>query len=159
PVRDSAPGHARRRHADARRVPVRDAGLSAAMARPLRIVLALETSGPGGAENVVVRLARALRERGDEPIVATERPAGMTERAGELGIPVWIVPQRARIDLAWIFRFAVRLRRAGVDLLHTHEFVMNTFGGAAALIARIPALSTIHGRNWVTDRPRRTLAY
>jgi hypothetical protein len=42
----------------------------------LRVVLALESSGPGGAENVVVRLARALRELGDEPIVATMKPAG-----------------------------------------------------------------------------------
>jgi len=35
-------------------------GDAATAARPLRILLALESSGPGGAENMVVTLARAL---------------------------------------------------------------------------------------------------
>jgi glycosyltransferase involved in cell wall biosynthesis len=125
----------------------------------LRVVLALESSGPGGAENVVLRLARALRDRGDEPIVATLQPGWMTERAEALGVPVWIAPQRPGVDLLWVFRFARALRRSRVDVLHSHEFAMNTFGGAAALLARIPAVSTIHGRNWVTGHPRRGLAY
>jgi glycosyltransferase involved in cell wall biosynthesis len=125
----------------------------------LRVVLALESSGPGGAENVVVRLARALRERGDEPIVATMKPGWMTERAEALGIPVWIVPQRPGFDYAWVLRFARDLRRARVDVLHSHEFAMNTFGSAAALLARVPAVSTIHGRNWVAGEARRGLAY
>ena len=124
-----------------------------------RIVLALESSGPGGAENVVLRLADALQARGDHPIVATLQSGWMTERAQARGIPVWIVPQRPGIDLAWVVRFAARLRRARVDVLHTHEFAMNAFGGAAAQLARIPALSTIHGRHWVADRPRRGVAY
>jgi glycosyltransferase involved in cell wall biosynthesis len=130
-----------------------------AVSSPLRIVLALESSGPGGAENVVLRLAQALRERGDAPIVATLQPGWMTERAQAQDLPVWIVPQRSGVDLAWVARFAIRLRREQVDLLHTHEFAMNSFGGAAALLARIPAVSTIHGRHWVADRPRRALAY
>jgi len=125
----------------------------------LRIVLALESSGPGGAENVVLRLAHALRERGDEPIVATLQPGWMTERAEAARIPVWIVPQRSGVDLRWVLHFARKLRRARVDVLHTHEFAMNAFGGAAALLARVPAVSTIHGRHWVTERPRRALAY
>ena len=41
----------------------------------------------------------------------------------------------------------------------TYEFAMNTFGGAAALLARVPAVSTIHGRNWVAGAARRGLAY
>lgn len=129
------------------------------MPTPLRIVLALESSGPGGAENVVLRLARALREQGDQPIVATLQPGWMTERAEALGVPVWIEPQRPGIDMAWVVRLARRLRRERVDVLHSHEFAMNSFGSAAALLARIPAVSTIHGRLWVADRPRRALAY
>ena len=125
----------------------------------LRVVLALESSGPGGAENVVLRHAQALRERGDEPIVATLRAGWMTERAEALGIPVWIMPQRPGLDLAWVVRFARRLRRERIDVLHTHEFTMNTFGGAAALLARVRAVSTIHGRNWATEQPRRVRAY
>ena len=102
------------------------------MVTPLRVVLALESSGPGGAENMVLNLAEALRCRGEEPIVASCRPGWMTERAEASGLPTWIVPQRPGIDLRWVLRFARRLRRERVDILHSHEFGMNTFGGTAA---------------------------
>jgi glycosyltransferase involved in cell wall biosynthesis len=124
-----------------------------------RVVLALESSGPGGAEQMLLHLAAALRRAGEIPILATLRPGWMTERAAAAGIPCWIVPQRAGLDLAWIVRFARRLRRERVAVLHTHEFAMNIFGGVAALLARVPALSTLHGRHWVTARPRRARAY
>jgi glycosyltransferase involved in cell wall biosynthesis len=125
----------------------------------LRVLLAIESSGPGGAEHVVVRLAQALRSAGDEPIVATLRPGWMTERAEAAGIPVWITPQRAGFDLRWIPAFARRMRRERIDVLHSHEFAMNVFGGAAALLAGIPAVSTIHGRAYVSEQPRRVWAY
>jgi hypothetical protein len=59
----------------------------------------------------------------------------MTERAEAERIPVWIAPQRPGFDFAWVLRFARDLRRARVDVLHSHEFAMNTFGSAAALLA------------------------
>ncbi len=127
--------------------------------RSLRIVLALESSGPGGAENMVVSLTIALRELGHDPIVATLREGWMTERAHAAGISVWVMPQRPGLDIAWIIRFARRLRRERIDVLHSHEFAMNIFGGTAALLARVAAVSTIHGKHWIADRKRRALAY
>lgn len=125
----------------------------------LRVVLGIESSGPGGAENVVLRLAEALRRAGDDPIVATLRPGWMTQKAEEAGLRVWLVPQRPGLDLRWVFALARRLRRERIEFFHSHEFAMNVFGGAAALLARVPALSTIHGRHWVSERPRRVWAY
>jgi len=126
---------------------------------PRRIALAIESSGPGGAENMVLRLARALRDAGDEPRVVTLRPGWMTDRAEADGLPVWIVPQREGLDPLWVPRFAARLRRERIDVLHSHEFAMNVFGGAAAWLARVPSVATVHGHAWVTGAPRRTRAY
>lgn len=127
--------------------------------RPRRIALALESSGPGGAENVVLHLAAGLRAAGDEPVVVTMRPGWMTERAEAAGIEVWLAPQRPGLALGWIPRFAARLRRGGIDCLHSHEFAMNVYGGAAARQLGIASVATIHGRHWATGRPRRALAY
>ncbi|MBK7947564.1 MAG: glycosyltransferase family 4 protein [Deltaproteobacteria bacterium] len=125
----------------------------------LRIALALESSGPGGAENMVVQLGLALRDLGHAPIVVTMREGWMTERAAAGGLPVWIEPQRPGLDLGWVVRFARRLTRAKIDVLHSHEFAMNIFGGTAAVLARVPAVSTIHGKHWIADRKRRAIAY
>lgn len=125
----------------------------------LRIALALESSGPGGAENMVVQLGLALRELGHAPIVVTMREGWMTERAAAGGLPVWIEPQRPGLDVGWVVRFARRLARERIDVLHSHEFAMNVFGGAAAVLARVPSVSTIHGKHWIADRKRRAIAY
>lgn len=125
----------------------------------LRVVVALESSGPGGAENMVLELARELRRTGDEAVIATLRPGWMTERAASAGIPVWIAPQRPGLDPLWVPRFAARLRRERIDVLHSHEFAMNVYGGVAALLARIPSVATLHGRSYATEARRRLLAY
>lgn len=124
-----------------------------------RVLLALESSGPGGAENMVLRLAEALREIGDEPIVASMLPGWMTERAEQAGIPVWILPQRPGYDPTWIVSLAKRLRSEQIDVVHTHEFAMNIYAGIAARMLRLPTIATIHGKRWVAERSRRILAY
>lgn len=126
---------------------------------PRRIALALESSGPGGAENVVLRLAEGLRAAGDEAVVVTMQPGWMTERAESAGFEVWLAPQPPGLALGWIPSFARRLRRGGVECLHSHEFAMNVYGGAAALLAGVPSVATVHGRNWATGAPRRAAAY
>lgn len=131
------------------------------MTRPggRRVALAIESSEPGGAENLVVQLADRLRERGHHPEIVTLEPGWLTERAEGLGLPVHLFPQKRGLDPLWPLRFAGWLRRRQIDLLHTHEFAMNVYGAAAARLAGRPSLGTIHGRAYVADRPRRIAAY
>lgn len=110
-----------------------------------RVVLALETSGPGGAEAMVLQLAEGLRKRGLSVTLATMQPGWMTERAEQAGFPVWTDAMRQGPDPFWVLRFSRRLRGERIDLVHTHEFEMNAYGGAAAILARIPTLATLHG--------------
>jgi glycosyltransferase involved in cell wall biosynthesis len=126
---------------------------------PHRIVLALESSGPGGAEHVLLQLSRELRRAGREVTIATMREGWMTDRARAEKIPIWVVPQRRGLDPLWIPRFARRLRREGIELLHSHEFAMNVYGGAAARLAGIPSVATLHGKSYATEARRRLVAY
>ena len=126
---------------------------------PRHVALALATSGPGGAEHMVLMLANALRDLGLRVTLVTMRPGWMTERAERDGFPVWLEPQKPGIDLPWVARFARRLRAEGVDVLHAHEYEMNAYGGLAAAIARIPSVATIHGSVWGVDHKRHQLAY
>jgi glycosyltransferase involved in cell wall biosynthesis len=136
-----------------------DSGIDPPADSKARIALAIESSGPGGAEQIVLHLAEALRQMGHAIWIATLRPGWMTERAEALGIAVQLVPQRAGLDPGWIPRFRTWLRRERIQILHTHEFAMGAFGGAAALTARIPRIATVHGRHYLTERRHRALAY
>ncbi len=127
--------------------------------RGRRIGLALESSGPGGAERVLLQLGQSLREAGDHPVLFSMRSGWMTENALAADLPVEIVPQRPGLDPLWVPRFAGRLRARGIEILHSHEFAMNIYGGAAARLARLPTLATIHGHAWIGERSRRIQAY
>ncbi len=124
----------------------------------LRVVLGSETSGPGGAEAMLLLLAEGLREHGVDVRVATMRPGWMTERAERAGFPVWIDAMRDGPDPAWVLRFRRWLSKERIDLVHTHEFEMNAYGGMAARLAAIPSVATVHGNVAGTD-PKHVLAY
>lgn len=124
-----------------------------------RIALALESSGPGGAEQMVLRLAEQLRAAGRDPVVFTLRPGWMTERAARRGLAVRVVPQRPGLDPGFVVRFARELRRAGCGVLHAHEFALGVYGGAAATLAGIPRLATLHGSAYGVAKRRRAIAW
>jgi len=124
-----------------------------------RVVLAIESSGPGGAEHTLLHLATGLRKRDLDPVIATLRPGWLTERANDAGIETWIVPQPEGWSIGWIPRFARRLARERIALLHGHEFAMSVYAGSAARLARIPCVVTLHGRHWVAGRRLRAVAY
>jgi glycosyltransferase involved in cell wall biosynthesis len=124
-----------------------------------KVLLALESSGPGGAERVVLELAGGLRRAGDDVVLLTSRPGWLVERARAEAIPCWVAPQASGLDPAWAPRLALRLRREAIDFVHTHEFAMNVYAGAAARLAGRPTLATLHGHRWIAERRRRRLAY
>jgi hypothetical protein len=111
---DGAPARraARRRLADAGRVPARGPGISV---RALRIVLALETSGPGGAENVVVRLARRCASAATTRSSRRSKRGWMTDRAEAArhsGLDRSATPRlRLRVGTAFRAAAAPRARR------------------------------------------------
>jgi glycosyltransferase involved in cell wall biosynthesis len=125
----------------------------------LRILVGLESSGPGGAENMVLSLAEGLSSLGHQPLIVTDKAGWMTERAEAAGVPVWVETQHRFRELPWALRMAWRMRRERIDIFHSHEFSMNVFGAAAAWLARVPHIATIHGRQYVTEAPRRIGAY
>lgn len=108
---------------------------------------------------MVLRLALALREAGDEPSLVSTREGWMTERARAAGLTVRIQPQRPGLDPGFVPRLARLLRADGIELFHGHEFLMNVYGGLAARLMGIPRVSTVHGPRYVTERGRRRVAY
>ncbi|RIK92696.1 MAG: glycosyl transferase family 1 [Proteobacteria bacterium] len=123
-----------------------------------RVLLALESSGPGGAENMLLVLADELARKNWEPIFATLRPGWLTERALAAGHQVWILPQQPGLDPGWVVRLGARLRRERIDVVHAHEFAMSVYASAAARALGLRAVATLHGHHWIAGRAIRGAA-
>ncbi len=126
----------------------------------VRIGLLIETDGPGGAESVVLQLARALRDRDHEVLaVGPEEGEGwLSSRLLEAGFERETVPLRGPTDLRSVRGLASIFRRHRLDVVHSHEFTMAFFGALAARATGRRHVITMHGGAYFTEARRRVWA-
>jgi glycosyltransferase involved in cell wall biosynthesis len=106
----------------------------------------------GGAERQVLALAEHLDPSRFEVHVCSSRPTGRWRMPPRGGIPVHLVPKRARFDVTVVIRLVDLLRRHGIGLVHSFLFDAEI---AARLAARIAGVRAVIGseRNSNYRRP------
>jgi glycosyltransferase involved in cell wall biosynthesis len=126
----------------------------------LRIAQLIGSDGPGGAERVVVHLARTLRARGAHVVVYLPRHGEgwlareLTGSGADIEYFTIERPLSPRSAAALSRSFAERR----IDVAHGHEFSMAVYGAWASRRAGIPHLMTMHGGRYHAGRLRRRLA-
>ncbi len=123
-------------------------------------VLHLSTSsGPGGAERMISTLTAALNQGQFRIIVGLFRPGWLQEECEALGVRTSVMPLAGRFNVQW-FRACFRLlRRERVALIHAHEFSAILCGWIVAMLAGVPFVATVHGKNYFWEKLRRRVAY
>jgi glycosyltransferase involved in cell wall biosynthesis len=123
-------------------------------------ILFLSTSsGPGGAERVISTLSAALNTQHRRVIIGLFRPGWLQTECQRLGVETTILPLSGLFHLGWFLECIRLIRREKVSLIHAHEFSAVVYGWIVSLIARIPFVGTIHGKNYFWEKARRRLAY
>jgi glycosyltransferase involved in cell wall biosynthesis len=121
----------------------------------LSIAHVLPSFHVGGQERVALDLARTQLGQGHRVsafsiMAGAEGPLAEDFRAA--GIPTWAVTKGPRVDPTQPLRLAARLRRAGVDVVHTHNPMALIYGAPAGKLARAIVVHTKHGANEERDR-------
>ncbi|PNU19976.1 hypothetical protein C2E25_09910 [Geothermobacter hydrogeniphilus] len=119
----------------------------------------IETGGPGGAEQMLLRLAEEYRRRGIEQIVCLRKEGWLAGEVRRRNLPLVISPLGRLPDLAWLRRMRGIALEKGVSGIHAHEFAMNVRGGLLASRLRVPCVATVHGRGYFDEKLSRRLAY
>jgi glycosyltransferase involved in cell wall biosynthesis len=128
----------------------------------LTVAHVIHSLGPGGAEAVLVDLARAAQSAAIRLVVI-----GLSDAHSEAGIDNRAVPllreqgatvyelHSGRYDLTATKRLAKVLRDEHVDIVHTHLKHADLVGGLAARLAGVPSVSTLHVIDIPTSRMHR----
>lgn len=125
----------------------------------ITILHMIETSGPGGAENMMIRLINNLDEDKYYSIVCLLKDGWLNKTLQSYGIETVIIPQTRSLDYQWIKSALKYLTEKKIDLMHSHEFAMNTYSSILSVIKGIPCVSTVHGKNYYWEKFHRKLAY
>ncbi len=110
-----------------------------------RVLLFIDALLKGGAERLVVELARRLNSARFDPAVACFRQEAFAEELAAAGRPCHVVPKRRPFDLALLFRLLRLLRRERIALVHAHDIQSGAYGTLAARLSRRPVILTVHG--------------
>lgn len=119
----------------------------------------IETSGPGGAEKMLISLVENLDKSRYQSLIGLLRDGWLNTQFRLRGFETVIIPQRRGLDAGWVYKCIKLIRQKHVDLLHAHEFTMNVYGSIAAWNTGVPVITTVHGKGYYGDNWWRRLAY
>ena len=106
-----------------------------------RVVLLIPTMDRGGAEKQLCLLAQNLpRDRFDVHVILLTRDGPRSQKLHDAGIPVTVIGKRFKADPSAFFRLRRELKRLQPEIVHTWLFAANSFGRAAARMARVPRI-------------------
>ena len=107
---------------------------------PLRVLVLIDSlEEPGGAERLAVTLATALpRERFEVTMAATRTAGGrLVDELEEAGVPWFAIGRSGRLDLAPFRRLVSFMRRARIEVVHSHMFGSNLWASLLAPLAGV----------------------
>ena len=115
----------------------------------MKILQLISSGGMYGAENVVLALARELREMGHSSYVAIFENAHcprneVAEEFEAQGIKVIRIPCRGRWDRKTVHSIRSAIKANEIELIHSHGYKADVYGYFAARRLNIPLVATCH---------------
>lgn len=128
------------------------------MSQHKTVLQLIESGGPGGAETVVLELCKGLDNKNFYPVVGLLHDGWLNQQLRKNGVETIIINNKYSYDPFCLWKLVNIIRKRRVDIIHSHEFMMNVYGTAAALLTRRPNIATIHGKSYYWEKWRRRFA-
>lgn len=110
------------------------------------ILLIIESSETGGAENVFIELVRRIDRSSFRVHVALLYEGWLYDRLVELGEqPILVPTRRGAFDFSLFMGIRRLLKELRIDLVHSHLFTTNVYASVCGALAGVPVISTFHG--------------
>ncbi len=124
----------------------------------IRVLHLIETSGPGGAERMLLGMTRHL-DSSFHSTVGLVKPGWLESQVQERRLDHVRIHGGTWGDVGRIHHLAHVVRASAIQVIHAHEFYMNVLGAAVSWLTGVPLISTVHGKNYYPEKRRRRLLY
>ncbi|MBI5961164.1 MAG: glycosyltransferase [Chloroflexi bacterium] len=120
----------------------------------LRLLYVIDSLKIGGAEMLLLGMARRYLSEGHEIRIAYFSEGGLHKDFEALGIPLTRLSQRGLKDPRALTRLVNLIRTYRPDVIHTHLFKSDLVGQIGAALTRVPArISTLHNTSQWRKNP------
>lgn len=110
----------------------------------MKILHLIQTSGPGGAEKLLLALAQNFKEKYSST-VGLLKNGWLSKQLQNRGIKVEIIPSGSTFDIKLIRNLMNLIKKEKIDLVHSHLLDMNFYSSIVAKMTGVPHISTEHG--------------
>jgi glycosyltransferase involved in cell wall biosynthesis len=118
-----------------------------------------ETSYPGGSETILAYIAKNLDPEKYYSLACVMNKGWLTDHLDEIGVEYIIIENKRSFDIKYLLDLITLIKKRNIKLVHAHEFVTDFYGSLAARLTGIPAIGTIHGKGYFTEKWRRKIAF
>jgi glycosyltransferase involved in cell wall biosynthesis len=119
----------------------------------------IETGGPGGAEQMLLRLCDEYKRKGYSQLVCLRKEGWLAEEVRKRSLPLEIRPLQRKLDFSWLKELRQIIKHFEITSIHSHEFTMNIHGAILGKWLKIPSVATVHGKVYYNKKWNRRLAY
>lgn len=104
------------------------------------------SDGWGGQEQRIINEILSLKDKVDYCLACREN-SKISEKAKEIGIPVFVLPFKGKFDFKTIFSLVKFIKKNSIDIIHTHSGIDTWCGGLAAKFSGVKFVRTRHLSN------------
>lgn len=109
------------------------------------ILYVIWSLGLGGAEQVVIQLAKGLDNDRFQPFVCCLNDAGpFADELKGAGVKIFALQKKRGIDISIVGKIIRIIRENDINLVHTHLWGASLWGRIAAVLAGVPVVVTEH---------------
>lgn len=128
-------------------------GVGGAPGRRRRVLHVLNTLSTGGAEYLVLNVAKALdRTRFEMSVASMGGDGEIGQELRKIGVGTFVLERRQGLDPLLVPRLVSLLRREKIDVVHTHNVAPWLYAGIAARLAGVPVCHTEHSSLFPNQR-------
>ncbi|MCF8026438.1 MAG: glycosyltransferase family 4 protein [Desulfobacteraceae bacterium] len=111
----------------------------------IRVLHAIDTTGPGGAETVFVSLAAGLDPEQFQSFAVIRGSGWVCDALRKNGIEPLFVQSRGSFNRKYLYELIKIIRKYRIDIIQSHLLGTNLYCSLAGMLCRVPVISTFHG--------------
>lgn len=131
----------------------------------INILHLMPTSGPGGAEKLLIEIVSSLNKERYHSVVGMLNTGWLTKKLEEIGVDIKVLRSGGSIDYVLLNDLVKIIRLQDIDIIHSHLLDMNLYAVLSSKLTNTPLICTEHGdihhiskRSWKNIVKARTIS-
>lgn len=127
----------------------------------IKVLHLIETTGPGGAETVLLNIVSRLDQEDFESLVVVTGHGWLYESLTRAKVPTVIMESDRANDWRFVRKVVGLIRERNIDVIHSHLNGMNFYACLAGVVSSRPVVTTFHGviGDWNVKTAKNRLKY